>query len=367
MGIKVLQPDVNESVLRFAAVGTDVRFGMGAVRNVGENVVAGIVQARTAEGHYTDFNDFLRKVPVAVCNKRVIESLIKAGAFDSLGHDRKGLLMVHEQGVETVIDIKRNEAIGQDSLFGAIEDDAGTGADTSFDVTVPTGEWDKTILLTFEREMLGLYVSSHPLDGAERILERNRDCSIAELMDSGGPSGYQATVKVAGIISAVDKKVTKQGNTWALVTLEDQDASLEVAFFPATYQLYATFLERDVVVSVTGRVRKQESRNGDSEGGEETTVSLSAQEVEPLDISTVQTNGQTPVLISIREDRINDALAAELKRILQAHPGNAPVHLRMDRIGRKSTLINLTWFSVDPNSSFMGDIKSLLGSTSIST
>jgi DNA polymerase-3 subunit alpha len=140
-----------------------------------------------------------------------------------------------------------------------------------------------------------------------------------------------------------------------------------VAFFPATYQLYATFLERDVVVSVTGRVRKQESRNGDSEGGEETTVSLSAQEVEPLDISTVQTNGQTPVLISIREDRINDALAAELKRILQAHPGNAPVHLRMDRIGRKSTLINLTWFSVDPNSSFMGDIKSLLGSTSIST
>jgi DNA polymerase-3 subunit alpha len=367
MGIKVLQPDVNESVLRFAAVGTDIRFGLGAVRNVGENVVAGIVQARTAEGAYTDFNDFLRKVPVSVCNKRVIESLIKAGAFDSLGHDRKGLLMIHEQGVETVIDIKRNEAIGQDSLFGAIEDDAG-GTDTSFDVTIPTGEWDQTVLLNFEREMLGLYVSSHPLDGAERILERNRDYSIAELLDSGGPSGYQATVKVAGIVSNVDKKVTKQGNTWALVTLEDQDASLEVAFFPATYQLCAPFLERDMVVSVTGKVRKQESRNKDSEGAEETTVTLSAQEVEPLDISTAQANGQTPVLIAIREDKINDELAAELKRILQAHPGSSPVHLRMDRVGRnRSTLINLTWFHVDPSSSFMGDIKSLLGSTSIST
>ncbi|HXA63411.1 MAG TPA: DNA polymerase III subunit alpha [Streptosporangiaceae bacterium] len=356
MGVKVLPPDVNESQLRFAAVGADIRFGMGAVRNVGENVVDGIVKARGEQGRYTDFNDFLRKVPATVCNKRVIESLIKAGAFDSLGHERKGLMLVHEQGVDTVIDIKRNEAIGQDSLFGGGDDD-GAGEDATFNVVIPPGEWDKGTLLAFEREMLGLYVSSHPLDGAERILERSRDNSIAELLDGAGGNG---NIRIAGIVSSVDRKVTKTGNVWALVHLEDHDGSIEVAFFPAAYQLYTDALVPDAVVSVTGRVRRQEGKD------ETTTVSFSAQEVETLDISTVQNNGLIPVVIAVREERVNADLAAELKRILQAHPGNSPVHLRVTKPGgRRSLIVNLTYFSVDPSSSFMGDIKSLLGSTAI--
>src|SRR4051812_17094756 len=154
MGIKVLPPDVNESDADFTPKGdTEILFGLTAIRNVGGNVVDAIIAARREKGRFTDFQDFLRKVPPQVCNKRVVESLVKAGAFDHLGHERKSLVMVHEAAIDAIIDIKRNEAIGQDSLFGGAED----VVDTTFDVAIPQGEWDKTTLLAFEREMLGLY------------------------------------------------------------------------------------------------------------------------------------------------------------------------------------------------------------------
>src|SRR5712672_2541114 len=181
MGITVLPPDVNASAATFTPVGGDIRFGLAAVRNVGTNVVDAIVEARTGKDAFTSFADFLRKVPVNVCNKRVIESLIKAGAFDSLGHPGKARASINEQAIAPVIDVKRNEAIGQDSLFGG---DAEIEA--TFEVPVPDGEWDKTTLLAFEREMLGLYVSDHPLLGVEHIVAANTDCSVAELLSSAG-------------------------------------------------------------------------------------------------------------------------------------------------------------------------------------
>ena len=263
MGIKVLPPDVNSSVATFTAVGRDVRFGLAAIRNVGTNVVDAIVAARKAKGEFTSFSDFLRKVPVVVCNKRVIESLIKAGAFDSFGHPRKGLVMVHEQAVDAVIDIKRNEAIGQDSLFGG---DAETEA--FFDVPIPAdGDWDKSTRLSFEREMLGLYVSDHPLLGVEHLLAREADVSLADLLTSGDEAAERgrgdrndggAVVKVAGILSGVQRKVTKQGNPWAAATLEDLAGAIEVLFFPATYQLYATSIAEDAIIVVKGRIDRRD-------------------------------------------------------------------------------------------------------------
>ncbi|HZB31475.1 MAG TPA: DNA polymerase III subunit alpha [Streptosporangiaceae bacterium] len=355
MGVKVLPPDVNESQRRFAAVGADIRFGLGAIRNIGDKVIDGITQSRTEKGRYTDFTDFLRKVPAAVCNKRAIESLIKAGAFDSLGHERKALLTVHDKAVDSIIDVKRNEAIGQDSLFGGIAEESGT--DDSFAVAIPPGEWDKATLLAFEREMLGLYVSSHPLDGAERILERNRDHRIAEVLDGAGGS---STFKIAGIITGLDRKITKKGDVWAIVKLEDHEAAIEIPCFPAAYQLYQNALVQDAVVAITGRVRQQESND------ESASISFIAQEVETLDVSAAQSNGHSPVIIAMREEKVTPELTSELRRILLAHPGDSPVHLRLTKAGgRKSLVLDLTRFSVDPNTSFMGDIKSLLGSTAV--
>src|SRR5258708_10105717 len=175
MGVVVLPPDVNASIATFTAVGKDVRFGMAAIRNVGANVVEAIIAARKAKGEFTSFADFLRKVPLPVCNNRVIESLIKACAFDSLHHPRKGLALIHEQAVDSVTDIKRNEAIGQDSLFGGDEE-----TEAAFEVAIPDAEWDKKTRLNFEREMLGLYVSDHPLLGVEHIIAPDADLALAE-------------------------------------------------------------------------------------------------------------------------------------------------------------------------------------------
>ena len=165
MGITVLPPDVNESALNFTPVGTDIRFGMGAIRNVGVNAVEAMVAARESEGAYTSFKDYLMKVPAVVCNKRTIESLIKSGAFDSLGHHRRALAMIHEEAIDSVITLKRNEAIGQFDLFAGFEE---AESEASLSIEIPDlPEWEKKDKLSFERDMLGLYVSDHPLQGLE--------------------------------------------------------------------------------------------------------------------------------------------------------------------------------------------------------
>ncbi|MFI7705312.1 DNA polymerase III subunit alpha [Nonomuraea sp. NPDC049480] len=345
LGIKVLPPDVNASGLDFAAVGSDIRFGLGAVRNVGANVVDAIVTARTAKGRYLDFNDFLTKVPSVVCNKRVIESLAKAGAFDSLGHRRAALVAVHEQAVDAVIDVKRNQAHGQDSLFG---DPVQGGA---FSIAVPGGEWDKATLLAYEREMLGLYVSSHPLDGAERVLDAHRDTTIAALLASGRQEG---TVRLSGIVSGLQRKVTKQGSPWAIVTLEDHDASVECLVFPKSYALYGEALAEDRVVAVRGRINVRDE-----------TLSVYAEDVTPL--NTADTGTEPPVVISLQENLLNARLVQEFKHILTAHPGRAPVHLRLHRPGGKGLLLDLEPFRVSAEPAFYGDVKALLGLNAIGT
>ncbi|MFC0528728.1 helix-hairpin-helix domain-containing protein [Phytohabitans kaempferiae] len=335
----MLPPDVNASQLTFAAVGADIRFGLGAVRNVGAGVVDAIVATREAKGAYTDLDDFLAKVPAAVCNKRVVESLAKAGAFDSLGHHRKGIVAVHETAVDAIADVKRKQAHGQDSLFGPAASPA------AFAVAVPEGEWDRVTLLAFEREMLGLYVSSHPLDGAERLLAANRDTTIADLLAAGRQDG---AVRVAGIIAGLQRKITKQGSPWAILTVEDHDAAVECLIFPKTYAEYADTLAQDRVVSVRGRINVRDE-----------TTSVYGEEVTPLDLA--RADAEPAVVISLQQDRLSPRLVRELEQILAAHPGRAPVHLCLHRPGARSVLYDLRLFRVAPAPAFFGDVKALLG------
>ncbi|WP_031160061.1 DNA polymerase III subunit alpha [Streptosporangium roseum] len=341
MGIKVLPPDVNDSDFDFTPRGTDVRFGLSAIRNVGGNVVDGIIAARREKTRFADFKDFLRKVPMVVCNKRVIESLIKAGAFDSFAHERKGLVMVHEQAVDSIIGIKKNEAQGQDSLFGAVE-----GAeDQTFDVQIPPGEWDKTTLLQFEREMLGLYVSDHPLFGVEHILASGADCSIAALQDENRADGQVVTV--GGILSGVQRKVTKKGDTWVLTMLEDLEGAIEVMIFPSAYQLCATVLAEDAIVFVKGRLDKRED-----------VGKIIAMEVTAPDL-TRESGG--PLAVSLPLTRCTPPVVGRLKEVLTAHPGTTEVHLQVHN-GPKTTIVRLDdRLRVAPSPALMGDLKQLLG------
>ncbi|TDC11424.1 DNA polymerase III subunit alpha [Nonomuraea longispora] len=349
MGIQVLPPDVNDSQLDFVAVGdTQVRFGMGAVRNVGENVVDAIVKARKEKGLYQDFNDFLGKIPLTACNKRVIESLIKAGAFDSLDHPRKGLLMVHEQAVDQVSGIKKQEAHGQDSLFGGLAD---AGADEAFTVTVPDTEWDKKTKLDFEREMLGLYVSDHPLAGTERILARNRDTTIADLLESGRDD--RGDVAVCGLVTKMDKRVNKAGNLWAIATVEDMDAAVECLFFPKSYVLYADSLREDIVVAVRGQIN---NRDG--------AISIFATDLSPIDVSGVNSEG-APITILLREDRVTPQLLEELRHVLKLHEGKVPLHINLKRPAGRTTVLAVPDFPVNAEPSFAADVKALLGPEAI--
>src|SRR5580700_1418594 len=348
MGIKVLPPDVNESVATFAAVGTDIRFGLAAIRNVGTNVVDAIIAARKSKGQFSGFTDFLRKVPLVVCNKRVIESLIKAGAFDSFRDARKGLVLVHEQAVDAVIDIKRNEAIGQDSLFGGDAE-----AEAVFDVPVPAGEWDKSTLLNFEREMLGLYVSDHPLFGVEHIIARESDCSLAELMADeterprGGERSDAQIVKIGGILSGVQRKVTKQGNQWAAATLEDLAGAIEVLFFPQTYQLYATSIAEDAVVVVKGKVDRRDD-----------VPKLIAMDLTVPDLSVDESG---PFVVSMPVARCVPPVVERLREVLVTHPGPTEVHLRL-RDHERTTVMRLDdKLRVAASPSLIGDLKQLLG------
>jgi DNA polymerase-3 subunit alpha len=349
MGIKVLPPDVNDSDADYTPRGSDIRFGLAAIRNVGRNVVAAVVEARTSKGRFSDFADFLGKVDQVVCNKRVIESLVKAGAFDSLGHTRRGLMTVHAEAIDMVMETKRAEAIGQFDLFGSSED-SDTAAFTS-EVTIPVGEWEKSTLLTHEREMLGLYVSDHPLFGVEHVLGAQADCSVAELMaDEERPEG--SMVVIGGLITGLQRKVTRQGNAYAIATIEDLEGAIEVMFFPSTYQAVAPQLHEDRIVLVKGRLDRRED-----------VPKLVAMEVSLPDLEAAEARG--PVVISLPVSRCVPPVVERLKEVLSAHPGTVEVHLQLQSGGRATVMRLDDGLRVQPSPALYADVKALLGQGSL--
>ncbi len=347
MGLKVLPPDVNDSDANFTPRGTDIRFGLTAVRNVGANVVDSIVATRQAKGRFTSFTDFLAKVDAVVCNKRTVESLIKAGAFDSLGHTRRGLTVIHAEAIDAVLETKRAEAVGQFDLFGGGEEGAPA---LGFELDIPVGEWDKTVLLQAERDMLGLYVSDHPLTGVEHVLSQSSDVSIANLLlDEGRGDG--AVVTIAGLVSGLQRKMTKQGNPWAIATIEDLEGAIDVMFFPASYTAVATQLVEDAVVVVRGRLDKRED-----------TPRLVALEMTLPDLSVGE---RGPIVISLPVAKCIPPVVEQLKGVLASHPGVVAVHLQLQSSGRTTVLQLDDRLRVSASAALFGDLKALLGSGSV--
>jgi DNA polymerase III subunit alpha len=337
----VLPPDVNESDSDFTPNGTAIRYGLGAVRNVGEQVVEAIVAARREKGRFTDFFDFCDKVDIGVLNKRVIESLIKAGAFDSLGAPRRGLFEVHEVAVDRVTARKRAEAAGQFSLFGGL----GDGEDAIVEPLPPVGreEWEKSQRLAFEKEMLGQYVSDHPLLGLEHVLQGAADTSLSVLTDRSDG----AVVTVAGILAKLTRKFTRRGETYVVADLEDLDGGAECIFFPQVYQQHQGLLVQDAVVVVRARV-----------DGRDDTPKLVALEVKPPDLADP---GTSPVVLNLEARACDDGVVNRLKHILGSHRGKAPVHLQIR--GASSTMVVRLGdeFRVDPRNGLYAEIKAELG------
>ncbi len=355
MGIKVLTPDINRSVNDFAALKPEqlppgvtlalnspgaITFGLSAVRNVGEGLVSLMVEDRTANGTYNSFFDFVERVPEPVLNKRTIESLIKAGAFDSLGHPRQGLLGCFEHIIDSTLVRRRERDQGVMSLFGDWAEDSAVA---TFDerIEIPDIEFEKSDRLRHEKEMLGLYVSDHPLFGVEAALRRRVEHPLADLesMEDG------ARVVVGGVITNLARKYTRKGDQMAVFVLEDLAASIEVTLFPRTLAEQGHKLQEDLIVAINARLdRRDESRFG-----------LIAHEITVLnDLS----DGSAPSLrlrlpsTSLDEDRID-----RLKRILREHPGESQVQID---IGQGKVLRLSDEFRVDLDRS-VGELRMAFG------
>jgi DNA polymerase-3 subunit alpha len=343
MGVKVLPPDVNSSGADFSPVGTDIRYGLAGIRNVGANVVGSICATRKSKGAYASFADFLAKVEPVVCNKKVIESLIKAGAFDALGHTRQGLLRVHAEAVDACMDTKRAEAVGQFDLFGGGEEDGPPSL--GMELNIPVTEWEKAILLAYEREMLGLYVSDHPLFGVEHVIAAAVDCPVSAL--SGEDRADGSVVTVGGILSTVARKMTKRGDSWATATLEDLEGAVEVLFFPATYQVCGVHLAEDALLLVRARIDKREDQ-----------PRLIALEVSVPDISA---GPRGPVTVTLPANRCTPPVVERLKEVLANHPGTTEVQLALTDAGRSTVLRLDERLRVTAAPALMADLKQLLG------
>ena len=354
MGITVLAPDVNESTLTFAPVGDDIRFGMGAIRNVGANVVEGMIAAREEKGRYESFNDFLKKVPLQVCNKRTIESLIKAGAFDDLGHTRRSLSLIHEAAVDAAVAVKRKEAAGQFDLFGSLGMDDALGDELT--VTIPeVPDWERREKLNFERDMLGLYVSDHPLRGLERALSDAASHSVHDIIGEDSHVRDGETVTIAGMLTGVSRRIAKSsGNQYASVELEDPSgATITVMFFSRAYETMGAALADDLICSIRGRVQRRDDGS----------VNMSAQELQILEIS--DDGRAAPITIVVPEYLVTEANLKELKETLRDHKGTADVRMLVRTRDKEQLVLLDPSVRVEPNPSLFGEIKTIFGPSCI--
>jgi DNA polymerase-3 subunit alpha len=341
MGVKVLTPDVNRSVLDFAALPPElvppevelplgspgaITFGLSAIRNVGEGLVTQLLAEREANGPFESFHDFAERVPEPVLNKRTVESLIKAGAFDVFGVPRKGLLMVFEQIIDTTVVRRRERDQGVMSLFGDMGGDTEGGFTER--IAIPELEYDKGDRLKFEKEMLGLYVSDHPLLGVEAALRRKVDCSVADAAEREDGS----MVVLGGVITGLTRKFTKRGDQMAVFTLEDLDSTIEVTVFPRVLMEQGHKLVDDAIVTVKGRIdRKDESRLG-----------FMAQDVTILE--GLDTSSTMPLHLKVPAAALSELKIHQLRRILRDHPGESSVFLH---IGQGKILRLADEFCVD--------------------
>ena len=344
MGIKVLPPDVNESQSDYTPLGNDIRFGLTAIRNVGENVVASIVANRTTSGRYESFGDFLTKVDANVCNKKTIESLIKGGAFDSLNHPRKGLTLIYLEAIDSIMEAKRAESIGQFDLFGSGMSSTSSII-TNVEIEIPDQEWEKALLLSYEREMLGLYVSDHPLLGVEHLLRSSTDMPISQVNDDS--VGHEQIVTIGGLITQIQRKVSRRGDSWAIVTVEDLEGAVDVMFFSNSYTQHSMNLMEDRIVVIRGRVDKREEQ-----------VKIMALDLSMPDITLAPTG---PLIISMDTVRCTPPVVDRIKEILRSHPGKREVHLKLDD-GRKSLVMKIgDDLRVTASPSLSADLKAILG------
>jgi DNA polymerase-3 subunit alpha len=345
-GIEVLVPDINLSSSEFTALrggGANgkgsIPFGMSAIRNVGWGLVERLVAERERGGPFADFYDFANRVDPVVLNKRTVESLIKAGAFDSLGHPRQGLCLVFEQIIERTLARRREADQGVMSLFESLGAPVGGGFDDAR-LPIPDREFDKAQRLAFEKEMLGLYVSDHPLLGVEAALARHTDLSIADMVEAREGGGIRW---VGGVVTGLTRKYTRKGELMATFMLEDLRSSIEVWVFPRTMSEVGYLLADDAVLCVKGRLDTREDQ-----------AKLICMELKCPELIV---DGSRALRLNLPLNALSDERVDRLRKLLVDHPGPSPVFLH---VGTKCIRLGAE-HNVDTSNGLVAELRVLLG------
>jgi DNA polymerase-3 subunit alpha len=349
MAIPVLLPDVNSSDQDFTPVEDSIKFGLSAIRGVGEGVVEKIIHARDKAGPFKSFHDFVGRVDYSCLNRKTVESLVWAGAFEELGHTRKGLIERHEDICGEVTARRKQEEAGQFSLFGGgAAPGAGDGSGSHPEQAIPLDEFPRPVLNQKEKEMLGVYVSDHPLIGVEGLLSRMTDCAISALADrKPGES-----VTVGGLVASLNKRVTKNGGIMLLLQVEDlAGASVECLVFNKVYEQYSAVLRTDAILLLKGRVDRDVRDD---------SVKMIVMEVREPDLGE-----DRPLVISMPQESCTPKVVDSLKEVLVCHPGSTQVFLQLGRDGKETVLRLGSQYWVDTTNGLHAELKALLGPSAV--
>jgi DNA polymerase-3 subunit alpha len=354
MGIEVLPPDVNESGHDFKVVGGNIRFGLDAVKNVGAQAVEAILNARAEGGPFTSVWDFCRRVDCRAVNKKAIESLVKCGALDSLGATRAGTLEVLAQAQGAGQKAQLDAQVGQSSFFEM--EGGGAAAEAHHDLPVPGIEDSREQLNAWERETLGLFLSSHPLKEVRAALRQRVDCSLAEL----GSRKDGDWVTVGGMIAECKRIRTRKGDPMMFATLDDLEGQVELLVFNSAYAQNAEKVDTDRVVIVRGRVDHKEQ-------GEIKLVAQDVEAFEPTREEVAQAAAAAaaePVLRRLTvhvSPGVPDSFLEELKEIVGHHPGE---HELLLAVGQRRLLLGSD-FRVSADSACRAELGALHGAARV--
>lgn len=347
MGIQVLRPDVNESFAKFTVVGDSIRFGLTAVKNVGSGAVDSIIQMRSSHGKFKSLYEFCERVDIRLVNRKVLESLIKCGTFDSLGFYRSQLMAILDRAMEFGASLRKDRRGGQLSFFDVYEDLGSFKKD--FQELPEMNEWPEAQLLSFEKEMLGFYVTGHPLDRYEKTLRTYTSTSAIDLIHLR----EQAEVSIGGIIIRAKEVTTKKGKRMAFVSLEDLEGVVEVVVFPDVFSKSAKYVKPDSVVFVKGRVTLREK-----------APKIIASEIIPL--KEIPQRYTQAVWIDLSTEGLSEVALQGLRGILASYSGDVPVYLNfIDSDGQRIQLVAGPGMKVQPTEDFVSQVEKLLGRNTV--
>jgi len=350
LGIKVLGPDINESGKNFTVIDRAIRFGMAAIKNVGEGAVESVLTIRAENGPFKSFYDFCRRVDLHKVNKRMLEGLIKTGAFDSTGAKRAQLMAVMDQAVEDGAAAQRERDLGQTSIFG----DEHSGPDTSATLATPPlpaiAEWDQAQRLKYERELTGFYITAHPLTRFEATLKALSTATTVGLSDvSDGKE-----VRICGIIASVKSMITKKGDRMAYLNVEDLHGTVEVIAFPDLFKTAGELIAPERLVRITGTIDR-----GDK------GTKLRGVKIEPLADVQTQSIKRVQIRLSDRPDATDQL--PKLRDIFTRYPGNTTVSLTFSMGNAlEADTVPLPNHTISPSEYFVADVEEVLGKGALS-